>query len=245
MPEGPERVDLRETYRAQLRQSIGGWTGTVITALPPVVFVVVNTTSGLRPAIISAIATGVALTGYRLARKQSPQQALSGLFGVVVAALIAARTGQARGYFLLGIWSSFIYAVPFAVSVVVRRPLVGLLWEFLDPSPPDAAQAGRPWYRRRALLRVYTLVTLIGLAVFLARGVVQATLYHRNATGWLAVTRIAMGYPLYIAAVAAGYWLVRRARRGLPRPVPPETDAATPPPGSPHDRPADRSLGLG
>src|SRR6185437_7791380 len=35
------RVDLRETYRKQLLDSIGGWTGTVITAIPPVVFVVV------------------------------------------------------------------------------------------------------------------------------------------------------------------------------------------------------------
>ena len=74
---------------------------------------------------------------YRLARKQSTQQAISGLFGVLIAALIAARTGQARGYFLLGIWSSFLYAVPFAVSLVIRRPLIGWLWEFLDPAPPD------------------------------------------------------------------------------------------------------------
>ena len=70
------------------------------------------------------------------------QQALAGLFGVVVAAVIAARTGQARGYFLLGIWSSFIYAGVFVASMLARRPVVGLLWEFLDPTP-------RPRTRRR------------------------------------------------------------------------------------------------
>jgi uncharacterized protein DUF3159 len=242
------RPDLRETYRTQLRESIGGWTGTVITALPPVVFVLVNATAGLRPAIIAAVSTGVALTAYRLARKQSIQQAISGLFGVLIAAVIAARTGQARGYFLLGIWSSFLYAVPFAVSVVVRRPIVGYLWEFLDPSPDDPAQPGQPWYRRKPLLRAYTIATLIGTVLFLARGIVQATLYHENSTGWLAFARIAMGYPLYIAAVGAGYWIVRRARRAqgeeLERRI---TDELADPKRGPSadGGAADRGLGLG
>jgi Protein of unknown function (DUF3159) len=212
----PKR-DLRETYRKQVRNSIGGWSGTLITALPTVVFIIVNTATTLRAAIISAVATAGALALYRLVRKQSTQQALSGLFGVLVAALIAARTGQARGYFLLGIWTSFLYAVPFAVSALVRRPLVGYLWEFLDPAPPDPADPDRPWYRRKELLRAYTIATLIGTALFLARGIVQATLYQENATGWLAFARIAMGYPLYIAAVGAGYWVVRRVRHQLPR----------------------------
>jgi hypothetical protein len=254
------RPDLRETYRKQLRDSIGGWSGTAITALPTVVFVIVNTASSLRPAIISAVATGLALAAYRLARKQSTQQAISGLFGVVIAAVIAARTGQARGYFLLGIWTSFLYAVPFAVSAVVRRPLVGLLWEFLDPSPPDPDDPDRPWYRRAPLLRAYTIATLIGTALFLARGVVQATLYHDNATGWLAFARVAMGYPLYIAAVGAGYWVVRRVRHQLPAHVQDEladpepgsvpdpqaeSDAAVEPAPSADDSAADRRFGLG
>jgi hypothetical protein len=204
--------------------SIGGWSGTLITALPTVVFVIVNALASLRPAIGAAIGTAVVLAAYRLARKQSVQQVISALFGVLIAALIAARTGQARGYFLLGIWTSFLYAVPFAISLLVRRPLVGLLWEFLDPTP-GSEQA--PWHRRRPLLIAYSLATLAGLVLFLARGIVQATLYGHNATGWLAFARVAMGYPLYILAVAFGFLVVRRARQKL-------TD----------DGAADRGLGL-
>jgi hypothetical protein len=153
------------------------------------------------------------LTVYRLARRQPVQQALSGALGVGIGALIAARTGQARGYFLLGIWGSFVYAVPFAVSVLVRRPLVGLVWEFLDPTPPEDAP---PWHRRRPLLRAYAWATLLCTLFFLARGLVQLALYHRNDTGWLAFARIAMGYPLTVIALGASYLLVTRARRGLP-----------------------------
>jgi hypothetical protein len=182
------------------------------------VFVIVNVAASLRVAVIAAVGSAVLLTGYRLARKQSIQQALSGLFGVVIAAVIAARTGQARGFFLLGIWTSFLYAVPFAVSVIVRRPLIGLLWEFLDPTPDTDETPGAeetPWHRRRPLLLAYTWSTLAATAVFLARGIVQLSLYHRNATGWLAFTRIAMGYPLFIAALGFSFWIVTRARKAI------------------------------
>jgi hypothetical protein len=225
------RQERRELYRSQLLRGIGGWSGMVITALPPVVFVVVNAIAGLRPAIFAAIGTGVALAGYRLARRQSAQQAVSGLVAVVIAALIAARTGQARGYFLLGIWASFAYAVPFAISVVVRRPLVGVLWEFLDPAGIDG-----PWHRCRPLRRAYSLITLVATAVFLARGTVQWALYGSDATGWLAFAKVAMGYPLYLAAVAFGLWYGSRARRSV---------SGAAPPGSADDGPADGGLGVG
>ncbi len=223
-PERPERqqgreVDLRETFRQQTIASIGGWTGALITAIPTAVFIVVKVAASLRVAIIAAVGSALVLAGYRVIRKQSVQQALSGLFGVVIAAAIAARTGQARGFFLLGIWTSFVYAVPFAASVVLRRPLVGVLWEFLDPtpSPPATPTADDevPWHRRRPLLLAYTWATLAATAVFLSRGIVQAALYHRDSTGWLAFARIVMGYPLFVAAVAFSYWVVQRARRRL------------------------------
>lgn len=228
------RPDYREIYRRQLLGSIGGWSGTVIAAIPTVVFVLVNATSSLRPALFAAVGSALLLTVYRLMRKQSTQQALSGLLGVVIAALIAGRTGQARGYFLLGIITSFVYAVPFGLSILVRRPLIGLLWEFLDPTPGTRSAAQRvqeqddeedaidrevaqdaPWYRIPLLLRAYSLATLAGFVLFALRGSVQAVLYHRHATGWLAVARIGMGFPLYIAAVGIGFWVVRQARRSF------------------------------
>ena len=216
-PEKPARdtaVDLRETLRQQTIASIGGWSGALITAIPTAVFIVVKVTSSLRVAIFAAVGSALVLTAYRLVRKQPVQQALSGLFGVVVAAVIAARTGQARGFFLLGIWTSFVYAVPFAVSVVVRRPLVGVLWEFLDPTPSDGDE-DVPWHKRGPLLTAYTWATVGATCVFLARGIVQAMLYHQNSTGWLAFARIAMSYPLFIAAVGFSFWIVQRARRRL------------------------------
>jgi hypothetical protein len=207
--------ELRERTRQQLLDSFGGWSGTVISAVPLVVFVAVNAAAGLWPAIWASIGVAVLLAGYRLVRRQSLQQAVTGLFSVLVAAAIAGRTGQARGYFLLGIAGSILYGAIFALSLIVRRPLVGLLWEFLDPAPlPE----GQRWYRVGLLRRAYDLATLAGLAMFAARAVVQLSLFRDNRTGWLAVTRIVMGFPLYLAVLAFGFWVVRRARQRLPAP---------------------------
>lgn len=212
----PARGMSREAYRQQMLNSIGGWSGSIITAIPTVVFVAVNAATTLRWAVVSAVASAVVLAGYRLLRKQPVQQALTGLIGVVVASIIAARTGQAKGYFLLGIWSSFLYAAAFVATMVVRRPAIGMLWEFLDPTPePDGSEAALPWHRRRPLLFAYMLATAGGVVVFLSRGIVQLTLFKHNATGWLAVARIVMGYPLYVAAIGFAFWVVRRARHRL------------------------------
>lgn len=218
MSEEGRAASVRETYREQMRSSIGGWSGALITAIPTAVFVIVNVLASLRVAVIAAVGSAIVLALYRVVRKQPVQQALSGLFGVLIAAVIAARTGEARGYFLLGIWTSFVYAVPFAISIVVRRPLVGVIWEFLDPTSGDGPT---PWHRRRPLLVAYTWATLAATAVFLARGLVQWRLYGDHATGWLAFARIAMGYPLFIAAVGFSVFVVTRARRRI--------DAAAPP----------------
>lgn len=207
------REQLRERTREQMLASLGGWSGTVVAGIPTVVFVIVNAVASLRAAVVCAIVAAALAAGYRLLRAQPVQQALSGLFGVVIAAAIAGRSGQARDYFVLGIISAFLYSAVLAGSILIRRPLVGLIWEFLEPTP---LAPGRRWTAVRTLLRAYDLATGAALVVFLARGVVQLSLFKHGATGWLAVARLAMGYPLYAVVLAFAFWIVRRARAKLP-----------------------------
>ncbi|MGI8880022.1 MAG: DUF3159 domain-containing protein [Jatrophihabitans sp.] len=205
--------DLRDQFRSQLVTGLGGWSGMIITAVPTVVFVAVNAVSSLRIAVVAAVGSALLLSAYRMARRQPVQQALSGLFGVFIAAIIAARTGQARGYFLLGIWSSIGYGGACLISMLARRPLIGVIWEFVDPSAQ--AEPLQPWYRQPILLRAYLRATCAATLIFAARGVVQLTLFSRHDTGWLAVTRIAMGYPLTALALGFAFWTIRRARHRL------------------------------
>ena len=57
----------------------------------------------------------------------------SGLFAVGVAVAIAAATGQARDFYVPGILRNAALAVVLLGSVVLRRPLVGVVAETRRP----------------------------------------------------------------------------------------------------------------
>lgn len=188
-------------------EQLGGLSGLAASSVPVVVFVGVNSVAGLTPAIWSALGAGLAVAVWRLLRKQALQPAVSGLVGVALAAYLAYRTGSAKGFFLFGIWTSVAYGAAFALSVLIRWPLVGVAWSLLNGH-------GWAWRRRRDVVRAYDLATLAWAAVFGARFVVQSWLYNNDQTGWLAAARIAMGWPLTGLALLITVWVVRRADPG-------------------------------
>lgn len=191
-----------------LLEQMGGVSGLLYSSLPVVVFVLANSFFGLWVGIWSAIGSAVAITVLRLVRKEPLQPAISGFFGVAIAAFIAARTGSAKGFFLFGIWASLVYCAVFVASVLVRWPLAGVIWNFLNGT-------GSAWRRDRASRFGFDVATLALAAVFGARFVVQKWLYDEDSTGWLAFTKIAMGYPLYGLALLVVVWAVRRSDRRL------------------------------
>ena len=115
-------------------EQLGGWRGMVDASLPTVAFIVANALGGLRTGIWCAIGAAVLVLGLRLVRRESVQQAFSGLFGVAVAVAIAAASGEARNYFVPGIIRNVVIGVVLLGSVPLRWPLVGVLAEFLAPS---------------------------------------------------------------------------------------------------------------
>ncbi len=66
-------------------------------------------------------------------------------------------------------------------------------------------------------LRGFDIATLAFVVLFAARFVVQQWLYDGGHTGWLAVARIGMGYPLLAVALLVVFWAVRRANRLIRR----------------------------
>jgi hypothetical protein len=183
--------------------------GLVASSIPVVVFVVANLVFGLQPALIAALATGVAVAVWRASRKQALQPAVSGLFAVGVAAFIAYRTGEARGFYLPGLLFSAVCGIAFLVSVIIRWPLAGVVWHGINGE-------GQSWRSDRRLLRAYTFASLLWTLVFAARVVVQGWLYSADEATWLGIARLAMGYPLVGLALLGTIWAVRRARREDP-----------------------------
>ncbi|KOS55113.1 DUF3159 domain-containing protein [Rhodococcus rhodochrous] len=196
---------MSEKQQTVLEQ-LGGLSGLVSSTVPVLVFVPVNSVWGLTAAIWAALAAATAVLVWRLVQRTPVQPAVSGFLGVGVCAFIAYRTGDAKGYFLFGIYTSLLYAAGFVLSVLVRRPLVGVIWGMLNGQ-------GSSWRRHRVAVRAYDIATAAWALVFAARYLVQHELYDADRTGWLAVARIGMGWPLTAVALLVTLWAVRRADR--------------------------------
>ncbi|WP_233492232.1 DUF3159 domain-containing protein [Blastococcus sp. TF02A-30] len=131
---------------------LGGWRGMVDATLPTLAFIVANSLGGLRPGIVAALGTALLVFALRLVRRESLQQAFSGLFAVGVAVALAAFTGQARDFYVPGIIRNAALTVVLLGSIAIRRPLVGVIAEFLSPSHLGAMAApgsGLPGLRGR------------------------------------------------------------------------------------------------
>ncbi len=169
--------------------------------LPVVVFIVANTIGGLGWGIGAALAAALVIAILRLVRKRPVTQAIAGLFGVGIAAFIAYKTDSAKGYFLLGIWSYLLYGGALLLSILVRWPLIGVIWEGINGK-------GTTWRSDRKLVRRYDYATFVWVLVFAARYLVQNYLYDTDQVGWLAAVRLLMGYPVFILAIAISVWIV-------------------------------------
>jgi Protein of unknown function (DUF3159) len=187
---------------------MGGISGLIYSSLPVVVFVPISTAFGLLPGIGAALGVAALILVWRLVRRESTQPAISGFIGVGISALIAYIVGASKGYFLLGIWMSLFWAVVFGVSILVRRPVVGYIWGWVNSHDRD-------WRGLRRAVVAFDLATFVWVLVFASRFVVQQLLYDADKTGWLGVARIAMGWPLTAVAALVTYLAIRYAQRAL------------------------------
>lgn len=206
---GHETGETEEPTGAQaVLVQMGGVSGLIYSSLPVLVFVPVSSIAGLIPAIAAALGVAALILVWRLVRGDTVQPAISGFIGVGISALIAYLVGESKGYFLLGIWMSLFWASVFALSAVIRRPVVGYIWGWINGHNDH-------WRRVPTAVRAFDLATGIWVAVFLSRFIVQNHLYDADQTGWLAGARIAMGWPLTAVAALVTFFAIRTAQRAL------------------------------
>lgn len=215
-PEDSAPSDQVEPAAAKpaLVEALGGKRGLLDSGLPAAVFVFVNSvvqafadkSTGLRAAIVASLVCGAAVVVLRVVRRETVQQAVSGLFGLGIAVLFAARSGEARGFFLPGIFINIAYGTAFVLSAVVGRPLVGAIYAAVEG-------LGTRWRTEVRLRRMFALASIGWALVFATRAVVQGALYLADRPGLLAAARLLMGWPLTIAAVALTVAYVNRATR--------------------------------
>lgn len=165
-------------------------------------------------AVAVALALGVSV--WRLRAGDKPRAVLIGMLGVCVAALIALRTGRAEDFFLLQLLSNAASALAWAVSIVIRWPLLGLV--------VGAALGQRTrWRHDPALLRAYGMGSWVWVLQYVVRVAVFLPLYAAGQVVALGVARVVLTWPLVAACLAVSWWVIRRTlppdHPGLRHPV--------------------------
>lgn len=221
MPEQPAgaTVPVPQTVeavvRTQLSNALGGKRGVLESALPTIAFTLTwVTTHQLKPALLAGAAAAVLLLAVRVAQRQPVQYVLNAVVGIGIAAIFALRSGRAEDAFLPGILYNAGYAVVLAVSVLVRWPVVGFLIGAVTGDPTG-------WRSNPAVVSLCAKLTWLLALPCALRVVVQYPLWATGQVGWLGAAKLALGWPLQVAAFAAIAWLLTRNHTPLePRTAP-------------------------
>ncbi|GAA4883738.1 DUF3159 domain-containing protein [Serinicoccus chungangensis] len=222
-PEGPEdrtapvppavatpEETVEQVIRRRIGDALGGWYGSLETALPTVAFVTTwLVTDAVRPAVVAAAALLVVLTVIRGFVGGSWRFLGSAIFATAIAAFFALRSGEAQDAFLPGILASALYGVGALLSIALRWPLVGFLVAVGDP---EFAERPGAWRRDPGLVAVCARLTWVLVALFAVRVAVMLPLYLAGEVAWLGITKIALSWPAYLLAVVVMGWILATGR---------------------------------
>lgn len=198
--------------------AVGGWRGFIESVAPGFVFVLAFlTVGGMRIPVLAAVVTMVVLVVIRLIQRSSIQQALAGVVGVAIGAIWAWRTGEPEDYFVPGLWINAIYGIATIGTMVVRWPLVGIVWGLFQGD-------WKGWRDQPGQMRVMQRATAVLVVMYAFRLAVQLPLYLTDQVAALGTARLAMGVPLFALTLWVVWLMVRSA---APRPEPPDQPQPT------------------
>ncbi len=212
---------VEQVVRAQLAKALGGRRGMLEAAVPTILFTVTwLTADDLRTALVVSLAAALLLLGIRLVQRSSVQFVVNALVGIGIGWLfvtMSARGGatedeQALAYFLPGILYNSGYAVLMALTCLIGWPLVGFMVGSVTGDPTA-------WHDDKQIVRLCTRLTWLLVLPCVLRAGVQGPIWlagnggaldPQTAVALLGVLKIALGWPLQIAALGAMAWLLGR-----------------------------------
>ncbi len=192
--------------RHRLAAALGGWRGSVETALPTVVFVALwSWRRDIGLAAGAALAVALVLAVIRIAQRSSLSHVAGAVFATAIAAFFAVRSGRAEAAFLPGILTNAGFLAATLVSIATRWPAVGFL---VGAGDPRAQEDPFAWRRDRGMVRVCSRLTWVLVGTYAVRLAVMVPLYLAAEVAWLGAAKIALGWPLWVASIALMGWLL-------------------------------------
>ena len=207
---GDATTTTAETVEALIRHrlavALGGWRGSLETALPTVVFVALwSWRQDVTLAAGAALVVALVLAAIRLVQKSSLTHVLGAVFATAIAAFFAVRSGRAEAAFLPGILTNAGFLLATLASILTRWPAVGFL---VGAGDPRAQEDPFAWRRDRGMVRVCSRLTWVLVGTYAVRLSVMVPLYLAAEVAWLGAAKILLGWPLWVASVALMGWML-------------------------------------
>ncbi len=215
---------VESVVRAQLSKALGGKRGMLEAAVPTMAFTASYIAAkDLQVALVVSVSAAAVLLVLRILHRSTIQFVLNSLVGIGIGALFAYRSARSGGdasdnalaYFLPGLIYNAGYAAVMTLTILVRWPLVGFMVGSVTGDPTA-------WHRDPQVVRLCRNLTWMLVAPCVVRVAVQLPIYlaGRNAedaapmVAALGISKIAMGWPLQVAALGGMVWLL--ARNSIP-----------------------------
>ena len=207
---GEATATVAETVEALIRHrlavALGGWRGSIETALPTVVFVALwSWRQDVTLAAGAALGVALVLAAIRVVQRSSLSHVVGAVFATAIAAFFAVRSGRAEAAFLPGILTNAGFLLATLVSILTRWPAVGFL---VGAGDPRAQEDPFAWRRDRGMVRVCSRLTWVLVGTYAVRLSIMVPLYLAAEVAWLGAAKIALGWPLWVASVALMGWLL-------------------------------------
>jgi hypothetical protein len=198
-------VEAKPAEEKSLGKQLAGWAGMLVDiGLPWIAFTVVYAFSdhNLKLALIVAISAAALVGLIRLIRRQPVANVFGGFIGVLISAYTAHRTGQAQDVFLPGILLNTGFFLLYAITIVTRYPLFGLLYGAIT-------QTWLAWRDDKELFRALNRVTLVFAAQIGIRLAIMVPLYLTDSVNALGIAKVALGLPFYALSLWAAYVVLK------------------------------------
>ncbi|MFJ4895736.1 DUF3159 domain-containing protein [Streptomyces sp. NPDC088788] len=169
--------------------------------LPAGTFVVGDGISGSTMAVILTVLVVAAIAMERRARREATGAALGSLLGVAVGVFICSHTGSREEFLHFGPLTSLTVSLFFGVSVFVRRPVAGVVWN-------SVTGKGNGWRKQGSSSLSQDLATLMLAAALASRSIVQQYFPNADRVGFISIAEVA-GYSLLAVGLLAVAWAVR------------------------------------
>ena len=179
--------------KAKILAALGGVKGSIDSGIPALVFLIAfNISHNLSLSATYALALSAAITIFRLARRETIQNALSGVIGVGICFWFSRSTGKAEDFYLPGLITNLVYGIVYTLSILVGWPIIGVV---LGPIFGE----NFIWRKHPERKKMYAQASWLWVGLFVSRLIVQYPLYRAGNVNLLGTARLIMGYPLFFA----------------------------------------------